>query len=616
MKFNKKLMLQHTEDVCYQASRRLEIFIKGYLNIASFFEKRWVNNEFGDFSTERFQEFSKIMLEKMPGCTSIKLISKEMKPIISIHQNLPETIIKINSTVKKVMNEVRLNRSELVSESYKDKDGDIMFSAIYPLFRIDAFIGYIVIDFNIKYLIDYCIKEKMRTEFDFKIEDNGWVIYNYNYNAIQDPKPDFSTSQSIPVANRNWKLTLRGVKSFQHYQNNYSLLLIPIFGTALSFILSGLAYLLFERLHMYKEARDSAMNEIYKREKTQNELKDSENRYRNVFGSSTDGFLILDKEGFIVDANPSALSIYGYSFKELINTNFNSLLAHDYKELFYQFMDKLKTDGNIMFDSVHIKKNGSMIYVEVRGSIFHFRNDQRILVTLTDITEKKKSEQQRALLSRKIMIAQEEERARIARELHDELGQLITALHIELDWLKKKTGSSNKDSSPLFENAIGLVEKSANELRTICKGLRPPLLDDLGLEPAIKLLVTEFEEQSDIETNLNIKLPEAIMPLNENIALCIYRILQESLTNIRKHSKALSVSISLFTKDEELIMQIYDNGKGFDLSDFNEFKGSGIAGMRERSNLINGKFEINSTPNDGSQIILRIQFPVKREAVQ
>jgi len=221
-----------------------------------------------------------------------------------------------------------------------------------------------------------------------------------------------------------------------------------------------------------------------------------------------------------------------------------------------------------------------------------------------------------ATLSRKVLMAQEDERSRVSRELHDELGQLLTALRLEMGWLAKKISASQVDESGVFKNAVVLVEQATEELRRMCRGLRPPLLDDLGLEPAVNLLVEDIRGWADMEVELDCSLDEQDVFISKDVALCTYRIMQESITNVSRHSQAKKMSIELYAKPGELTLSISDDGVGFDLTRTGALQGCGLEGMRERANLVGGTIEISSYTGRGTRICFRVPLkrPEKEEA--
>lgn len=209
-------------------------------------------------------------------------------------------------------------------------------------------------------------------------------------------------------------------------------------------------------------------------------------------------------------------------------------------------------------------------------------------------------------LSRKVLMAQEEERARVSRELHDELGQILAATRYELGYLQKTQEDYLESSGLDLTNAVNMIERAAGELRRICQGLRPPLIDTLGLEPSIEMLMNEFEERANIKIRTDIQLDEIEEKISSDIALCTYRILQESLNNIVRHSIASKVFVSVYVEAGDLHLSIRDNGKGFDLSKIDSTKGCGVSGMRERAWLVNGELTISTAPLKGTRVTLRV----------
>jgi len=220
------------------------------------------------------------------------------------------------------------------------------------------------------------------------------------------------------------------------------------------------------------------------------------------------------------------------------------------------------------------------------------------------VEERNRAMERLAALSRKVLMAQEDERERLSRELHDELGQLLTALRLEMGWLQKQISGPGRTDSGVFANTVALAETATDELRRICRGLRPPLLDDLGLEPALRQLVDEFRERSDVRVRLELPAEEIEVP--PEVALCTYRILQEALTNVRRHSGAEEVSVTVAAQDSILSLGVADDGTGFDPAELGAMRGFGLEGMRERAALVDGELQIASSSGGGTRIEFRV----------
>jgi signal transduction histidine kinase len=296
--------------------------------------------------------------------------------------------------------------------------------------------------------------------------------------------------------------------------------------------------------------------------------------------------------------------MHGYPEGGLDGRSVRELIAPERQGQLDDFMRELEQSPSISLESVDVRSDGSRLDVEVRGSRFMHGGRPALLAVVRDLTGRRMAMEQLAMLSSKVLVAQEEERARLSRDLHDGLGQTLTALRFELDWLAKKAGQSAE--LPSFEQATGLLQTSAQELRRICRGLRPSMLDDLGLESAARQLVEEFEEHSAITAELVVAMDEEAPPIESDKALCAYRVLQEALTNVNRHSKATSVRVELVADRTELRISVEDDGKGFEASNGKRLTHLGIAGMRERSKLAHGTLELHSEVGKGTRVVLRV----------
>jgi PAS domain S-box-containing protein len=368
--------------------------------------------------------------------------------------------------------------------------------------------------------------------------------------------------------------------------------------------------MLRRRAELNRQAQQEAIRERDQRQRTEAELRTIEARYRTILDSASDGLLVMDNQGRIIEANSAAAEMYGYTVHELRGRTLDDLIAPTGQRETLEVLRVLAEQGPVRVESHARRRDGSTVDVEIRGGPVIHDDSHSILAILTDVTERHRAEQRHALLARKVLAAQEEERGRIARELHDELGQLLTALRLELDWVRKRGGQAAQEDGQIgLGRALELVENAAAELRRICRGLRPPLLDDLGLDPAVQLLVKEFKERTGIGVSLevNTEAGEAVLP---ELALCVYRILQESLTNVNRHAGASRVSVKLTCSSSELLLSVSDDGKGFDPE--HAGTGSGLAGMRERARLVDATLNIASEQGKGTSVEVRAPLSSSR----
>lgn len=210
-------------------------------------------------------------------------------------------------------------------------------------------------------------------------------------------------------------------------------------------------------------------------------------------------------------------------------------------------------------------------------------------------------------LSAHLLSVREEERSRIAREIHDELGQQITGLKMDVSWMKKKLIDKKNIELVLerLDNVSGLLDQTVSTIRRIASELRPSLLDDLGLAAALDWQSKEFQKRFDIPVQSDFQE----LKIDPAITTSLFRIYQETLTNIARHAQATIVNASLQTKNNNIILIITDNGKGFDASSLTHRKTLGLLGMKERTSMIGGILEIKSEPGKGTTVIVSVPVP-------
>jgi PAS domain S-box-containing protein len=224
--------------------------------------------------------------------------------------------------------------------------------------------------------------------------------------------------------------------------------------------------------------------------------------------------------------------------------------------------------------------------------------------TLQDITERKAYERQLQHLSERMIDLQEEERSRISRELHDELGQVLTALKFDAAWLRRYLPEGEIAAKKRFQEMCDLIDGSLSAVRRISSGLRPGILDDMGLEAAIEWHAKEFQQRFGIECVTLLDLPKK--RLANHLETGIYRIVQEALTNIARHAKASMVTISTEQKDQTLSVKIVDNGIGIEPSRIQSPLSTGISGMRERAEILSGTMEIRGKSGKGTEVTVKV----------
>ena len=343
-------------------------------------------------------------------------------------------------------------------------------------------------------------------------------------------------------------------------------------------------------------------------------LRESEQKYSTLVEDALIGVYII-KDGIIEFANDKFAAIYGYEKDELIGIP--SLdLAHPDDRALIKVMRSKRLKGEKVpseYEIRGIKKNGDAIWVMRSFSLIHYKDGPAISGIVSDVTKRRKAEEalresgrELRILSNQLLSAEEKERKRIARELHDGIGQALSAIKFSVENSLRQLGNQADDSElKSLEAVIPLTQKTIEEVRRIVKDLRPSILDDLGILATINWFCREFQAiYAGIQIEREIEIQEQDIP--SPLKTLIYRILQEALNNVAKHSHADLARLTLVQYDSGIKLTIQDNGAGFDLAKTLSLKpsqrGFGLASMRERAELSGAEFEIKSAVGEGTTI--------------
>ncbi len=376
------------------------------------------------------------------------------------------------------------------------------------------------------------------------------------------------------------------------------------------------------------------------RKEAEDKLKVSEEIFRSLVSSIRDyAIFMLDVNGNIVTWNKGAKSIKGYTEEEIKGKNMSVFYTEEdqKKDLMNTLLSNAKKYGHFESQGWRIRKDGSRFWADVVITALH--NKEGILTGYAKITrdfteykrakdllsrfneelQKQVDEKTNELeeitsqlrhLSSYLQTAREEERKNIAREIHDELGQMLVGLRMDVVWLRKKIATNDKEIIKRFESALELLNTTRQAMRRITTDLHPAVLSDLGLVSALRLLLKEFEERSGIRINFTADIGETDeLKISPDISISLYRIFQESLTNVAKHANAKEVNSYLAMENNCLILNIIDDGSGFDIEQVSGKKTLGLVSIRERVLMLNGQHEIYSFPGDGTTI--KVTIPIK-----
>jgi PAS domain S-box-containing protein len=361
--------------------------------------------------------------------------------------------------------------------------------------------------------------------------------------------------------------------------------------------------------------------QITEHSKVEVALKESEERYRTIFENSTIGIYRTTPDGQILLVNPTLIKLLGYnSLDDLAEINLNEKgFETTYERTF--FMDAMKKDGEVKgFESAWIKMNGTTLFVcesarsinDKEGKILYYDG------IVEDITLRKQAEgmlthsnEQLSKFATNLQLVREEERLNLAREIHDSLAQFLVALKIDMGIYKKKISNANEDVNSEeviaeIEQLMIQVDNANKSARSIMNGLRPEQLEVLGFVESAEVHLRNFEQTHHIKCSFK----NTVLDLNihPDLALALFRILQESLNNILKHAMATMVTVQLTTVAGNLVLKIIDNGTGFDVNHKGRPDSYGLIGMKERIKLLGGNLDITSKVGEGTMVNVEIHY--------
>jgi PAS domain S-box-containing protein len=316
-------------------------------------------------------------------------------------------------------------------------------------------------------------------------------------------------------------------------------------------------------------------------------------------------------------ANHAVKLIFGWHREELIGKSIRMIYRNEEEAdkvgaIFYSTLEHQRTYET---EFPCLRKDGREILCRMKASrIGEKLREKRIVVTYEDITEEKKaqeelerSRQELRNLSIHLQSVREDESTRVARKIHDELGQSLTALQMDLSWLLGRLPANNKAIREKTKSMSGLVDATIESVHNISTELRPSLLDDLGLSAAIEWQAADFQKRSGIRCQAHIRcVGNAI---NKQLATAIFRIFQETLTNIARHARATLCKVNLTESEKELCLEVTDNGVGITQWQVDDPRSFGMIGMRERAHLWGGTVHVRNAKPSGTTV--RVIIPLK-----
>ena len=383
-----------------------------------------------------------------------------------------------------------------------------------------------------------------------------------------------------------------------------------------------------------QEAYAKVIDTQFELERRATELEESRDLLRQIIASMSESLFLLDQGGRIAQINPAALLLLRCAEAECLHHRFDEFCSAPKAPTSAWKLLELSPQGMItQLETELCAPNSQPIPVSLSASVVRDRNGRidGVLIVARNITERKRAEAELRRhrdhlaelvagrtqevqaahdriqqLAQQVITAQEEERRRVARELHDESGQALIGVKLNLQVLARKIPPQLSELREEADRLRQQVNHAAERLHALSRGLRPPTLDELGLQPALRRLAADFEQSTGLPIYFeSAGFDETRLP--QTVEIVCYRIVQEALTNVARHAQASQSWIGLTRQASQLTLSIRDDGQGFDPTSLDPRPdGLGLLGMKERATMLGGKLEIETTSGRGTRLIITV----------
>jgi PAS domain S-box-containing protein len=480
------------------------------------------------------------------------------------------------------------------------KQGGLAVVGRLPIFRDNVFFGFSVVLIKLKTLLKAAgIDAYSNRDFEYQLSKVNPTTRQEEFffpNAI--PRDHRYVAMDVPDG--EWKLYVIGKDNGASFMG--------VFGFAsLGFVLS-----VFVGVFTWHLVRQPQKLNALVKERTR-QLVSEKNISADIINALPGIFYLYDRSGKFFRWNKNFETVSGYSGEEIAAMHpLNFFCGEEVKLVENRIADVFRNgEADVRANFYTKQKQNIPYYFNGRKAVF---NGEEFLIgmgiNIFDQVEAEQKLRDRTAeiqqLTAHMEKIQEEERARISREIHDELGQQLTGLKMDAAWILKKTSKEEKQVLDKISSMMLLIDETVKTVRRISSELRPGILDDLGLLPALEWQSQEFEKRTGIKTSFHSRVP--YFNPERNLATNIFRVYQEALTNIARHAQANTVETTVEKQDGAIILTVKDDGNGIDTQPSGPKNSLGLIGMRERAMLFNGALIIKSEKQKGTSVILKIPY--------
>lgn len=611
----------------------MDAWLLGQIRLA----KMW---EFDEPTYEQWMAFAGLYLEHHPGCIAIEWLDPKYQERWISRAPGEKTPLPGNGARERLLQTALLSKDAVLSNLLNSPDGRRQWLTVVPIYQMGRFRGFVLASFDAQRSLDAMFDDIKGLNFSVAIEENGVEAFRLDGSTTENER-EWAQTIDVPLQGQTWRLKVWSKLEAMGEMRSSLPLVTLLCGLGACLLLAVIA-------RMVEKLR----TEIAERKQVETSLRASQARFAGILEISADAVISADADLRITLFNQSAEKIFGYSAQEALGQSMNLLIPERLRAIHDQHVTGFAESAkqSLLMSTrrrvLGLRKDGTEFPMSASVSLLDLSGERIFTIICSDITEevriaeelrkahdelelrvrertadlvqsnqflqteiaeRKQAEKEVQDLSRRMLRVQEEERRNLARELHDGATQNMVALSLNMAQIRH-AGSVTPETAAMIDECMRMVEDCTNELRTISYLLHPPLLGELGLGRTLRGYVDGFARRSGIAVTLTAS--GDLDQLGFDVELAVFRIVQEALSNIHRHSHSSTAQILLIRQDAALGLEISDQGRG--IPPGKDMAGVGIAAMRERVRLLRGCLDIK-TSSSGTTIT--ISLPLADEQV-